>query len=90
MNYHQSLKSEVEARSRSVLDCIDVGKTLLAARNPAAEEVRPSLQGFVAVDAKQFTADSFQDVSLLMDTRGVRSLAWIRYNTPKISCTLLL
>ena len=41
MNYHQSLKSEVEARSRSTLECIEMGKTLLAARNPAAEEVRP-------------------------------------------------
>lgn len=40
MNYHQSLKSEVEARSRSTLECIEMGKTLLAARNPAAEEVR--------------------------------------------------
>lgn len=40
MNYHQSLKSEVEARSQSILECIEMGKTLLAARNPAAEEVR--------------------------------------------------
>ena len=41
MNFHQSLKSEVEARTRSVLQCIEMGKTLLAARNPAAEEVGP-------------------------------------------------
>lgn len=40
MNYHQSLKSEVEARSQTILECIEMGKTLLAARNPAAEEVR--------------------------------------------------
>lgn len=40
MNYHQSLQSEVEARSRSTLECIEMGKTLLAVRNPAAEEVR--------------------------------------------------
>lgn len=40
MNYHQSLKSEVEARSRSTLECIEMGKTLLAVRNPAAEEVK--------------------------------------------------
>lgn len=39
MNYHQSLKSEVEARSRGTLECIEMGKTLLAVRNPAAEEV---------------------------------------------------
>lgn len=40
MNYHHSLKSEVEARSRSTLECIEMGKTLLAVRNPAAEEVK--------------------------------------------------
>uniref|UniRef100_A0A674P2M7 Spectrin beta chain n=1 Tax=Takifugu rubripes TaxID=31033 RepID=A0A674P2M7_TAKRU len=38
MNYHQSLKSEVEARSRSTLECIEMGKTLLAVRNPAIKE----------------------------------------------------
>lgn len=43
MNYHQSLKSEVEARNKSVLQCIEMGKTLLAARNPASEEVTHKL-----------------------------------------------
>lgn len=43
MNYHQSLKSEVEARSRGTLECIEMGKTLLAVRNPAAEEVRSEI-----------------------------------------------
>uniref|UniRef100_A0A673M7I9 Spectrin, beta, non-erythrocytic 4b n=1 Tax=Sinocyclocheilus rhinocerous TaxID=307959 RepID=A0A673M7I9_9TELE len=32
MNYHQNLKSEVEARNKSVLQCIEMGKTLLAAQ----------------------------------------------------------
>uniref|UniRef100_A0A4W5PA76 Spectrin beta chain n=1 Tax=Hucho hucho TaxID=62062 RepID=A0A4W5PA76_9TELE len=48
MNYHQSLKSEVEARSKSVLQCIEMGKTLLAARNPAAEEIKEKLDKVVA------------------------------------------
>uniref|UniRef100_A0A4W5NUL9 Spectrin beta, non-erythrocytic 4 n=1 Tax=Hucho hucho TaxID=62062 RepID=A0A4W5NUL9_9TELE len=48
MNYHQSLKSEVEARSKSVLQCIEMGKTLLAARNPAAEEIKEKLDTVVA------------------------------------------
>ncbi|KAM3874774.1 spectrin beta chain, non-erythrocytic 4 [Diretmus argenteus] len=48
MNYHHSLKSEVEARSRSVLECIEVGKTLLAAGNPAAEEIKEKLDNVVA------------------------------------------
>uniref|UniRef100_A0A672HWI9 Spectrin, beta, non-erythrocytic 4b n=1 Tax=Salarias fasciatus TaxID=181472 RepID=A0A672HWI9_SALFA len=48
MNYHQSLKSEVEARSRSTLECIEMGKTLLAARNPAAEEIKDKLDKVIA------------------------------------------
>uniref|UniRef100_A0A3Q3LRT5 Spectrin beta chain n=1 Tax=Labrus bergylta TaxID=56723 RepID=A0A3Q3LRT5_9LABR len=44
MNYHQSLKSEVDARSQSTLECIEMGKTLLAARNPAAEEIKEKLE----------------------------------------------
>uniref|UniRef100_H3DNS5 Spectrin beta chain n=1 Tax=Tetraodon nigroviridis TaxID=99883 RepID=H3DNS5_TETNG len=48
MNYHQSLKSEVEARSRSTLECIEMGKTLLAVRNPAAEEIKEKLEKVVA------------------------------------------
>uniref|UniRef100_A0A6Q2ZMI2 Spectrin beta chain n=1 Tax=Esox lucius TaxID=8010 RepID=A0A6Q2ZMI2_ESOLU len=48
MNYHQSLKSEVEARCKSTLQCIEMGKTLLAARNPAAEEIKEKLDKVVA------------------------------------------
>uniref|UniRef100_A0A7N8XK87 Spectrin beta chain n=1 Tax=Mastacembelus armatus TaxID=205130 RepID=A0A7N8XK87_9TELE len=48
MNYHQSLKSEVEARSRNTLECIEMGKTLLAARNPAAEEIKEKLDKVVS------------------------------------------
>uniref|UniRef100_A0A8B9KYG6 Spectrin beta chain n=1 Tax=Astyanax mexicanus TaxID=7994 RepID=A0A8B9KYG6_ASTMX len=40
MNYHQSLKSEVEARNKSMLQCIEMGKTLLAARNPVLAKQR--------------------------------------------------
>lgn len=43
MNYHQSLKSEVEARNKSMVECIEMGKTLLAAKNPAAEEVKDNI-----------------------------------------------
>ncbi|XP_073709486.1 spectrin beta chain, non-erythrocytic 4 isoform X2 [Misgurnus anguillicaudatus] len=48
MNYHQSLKSEVEARNKSVLQCIEMGKTLLAARNPASEEIKEKLEKVIA------------------------------------------
>uniref|UniRef100_A0A671RYL7 Spectrin beta chain n=1 Tax=Sinocyclocheilus anshuiensis TaxID=1608454 RepID=A0A671RYL7_9TELE len=48
MNYHQSLKSEVEARNKSVLQCIEMGKTLLAAHNPASEEIKEKLEKVLA------------------------------------------
>ncbi|XP_052008385.1 spectrin beta chain, non-erythrocytic 4-like isoform X3 [Xyrauchen texanus] len=48
MNYHQSLKSEVEARDKSIVQCIEMGKTLLAARNPALEEIRDKLEKVLA------------------------------------------
>uniref|UniRef100_A0AAV2J2N4 PH domain-containing protein n=1 Tax=Knipowitschia caucasica TaxID=637954 RepID=A0AAV2J2N4_KNICA len=43
MNYHQSLKSEVEARRHSTVECVEMGKTLLAARNPASPEIKDKL-----------------------------------------------
>uniref|UniRef100_W5NBC3 Spectrin beta chain n=1 Tax=Lepisosteus oculatus TaxID=7918 RepID=W5NBC3_LEPOC len=48
MNYHQSLKSEIEARSRSMMQCVEMGKTLLAARNPAAEEIKEKLDKLIS------------------------------------------
>ncbi|XP_061072735.1 spectrin beta chain, non-erythrocytic 4-like [Conger conger] len=48
MNYHQSLKSEIEARNKNVFHCVEMGKTLLAARNPASEEIRDKLDRVIA------------------------------------------
>ncbi|XP_036392022.1 spectrin beta chain, non-erythrocytic 4-like isoform X2 [Megalops cyprinoides] len=48
MNYHQGLKNEVEARNKNMLQCVEMGKTLLAARNPAAEEIREKLDKVLA------------------------------------------
>ncbi|XP_077468261.1 spectrin beta chain, non-erythrocytic 4 isoform X4 [Stigmatopora argus] len=48
MNYHQSLRNEVDARSQNVVECIDVGKMLLAARNPAAHQIKEKLDQVVA------------------------------------------
>ncbi|KAG5844063.1 hypothetical protein ANANG_G00157460 [Anguilla anguilla] len=48
INYHQSLKSDIEARNKSLLQCLELGKTLMTARNPAAEEVREKLDMLMA------------------------------------------
>ncbi|KAJ8266061.1 hypothetical protein GJAV_G00125460 [Gymnothorax javanicus] len=48
MNYHQSLKSDIEARNKSVLQCMELGKTLMTARDPATEEVREKIDMLIA------------------------------------------
>ncbi|KAI1902683.1 hypothetical protein AGOR_G00018540 [Albula goreensis] len=48
MNYHQRLKSDIDTRNKGVQECLELGKTLLAARNPAAEEVKEKLDMLMA------------------------------------------
>ncbi|XP_066509801.1 spectrin beta chain, non-erythrocytic 4 [Hoplias malabaricus] len=48
---HQNLKSKIENKSKSFLQCVDMGKMLLAAHNPAAEEVKEKLD-YVLVKQK--------------------------------------
>ncbi|KAI4896659.1 hypothetical protein NFI96_006519, partial [Prochilodus magdalenae] len=43
ISQHQNLKSKMENKSKSFLQCVDMGKMLLAAHNPAAEEVKEKL-----------------------------------------------
>uniref|UniRef100_A0A672MY51 Spectrin beta chain, non-erythrocytic 4-like n=1 Tax=Sinocyclocheilus grahami TaxID=75366 RepID=A0A672MY51_SINGR len=39
MSQHQNLKSKIDNKSKNFVHCVEMGKMLLAARNPAAEEV---------------------------------------------------
>ncbi|XP_046720321.1 spectrin beta chain, non-erythrocytic 4-like isoform X3 [Silurus meridionalis] len=48
MNYHQGLKSEVEARNKNMVQCIEMGKTLLATRNQASDEIKEKLEKVLA------------------------------------------
>ncbi|XP_072532290.1 spectrin beta chain, non-erythrocytic 4 isoform X2 [Salminus brasiliensis] len=48
ISQHQNLKSKMENKSKSFLQCVDMGKMLLAAHNPAAEEVKEKLEYVMA------------------------------------------
>lgn len=39
MKQHQELKAKMDGRSKTIQQCADLGKILLAAGNPASEEV---------------------------------------------------
>uniref|UniRef100_A0A663FHJ1 Spectrin beta chain n=1 Tax=Aquila chrysaetos chrysaetos TaxID=223781 RepID=A0A663FHJ1_AQUCH len=44
MNDHQGLKSEIEARGKSIAACLELGKNLILSKSPAADEV-PTMAG---------------------------------------------
>ncbi|KYO40220.1 hypothetical protein Y1Q_0020194 [Alligator mississippiensis] len=44
MNYHQSLKSEMETRAPSLAACVELGKTLLLNKSPDANEIKAQLE----------------------------------------------
>uniref|UniRef100_A0A7N8Y910 Spectrin beta chain n=1 Tax=Mastacembelus armatus TaxID=205130 RepID=A0A7N8Y910_9TELE len=91
MNYHQSLKSEVEARSRNTLECIEMGKTLLAARNPAAEEIKEKLDKVVSKQHE--LSEKWDNIPLLPSVLEVHQFAqdavvaeaWLTAQEPFIS-----
>ncbi|KAG8143739.1 hypothetical protein E2320_000924 [Naja naja] len=47
MSDHQGLKGEIEARSKSISACVDLGKTLVLNRSPASEEIKLHLEKLV-------------------------------------------
>ncbi|GCB78485.1 hypothetical protein scyTo_0017745, partial [Scyliorhinus torazame] len=47
MNYHQSLRGEIEARHKKLSACIELGKTLLSSTNQAVEEIKEKLDKVV-------------------------------------------
>lgn len=40
MKRHHDLKVKIDGRSKTIQQCADLGKILIAAGNPASEEVR--------------------------------------------------
>ncbi|KAM8952646.1 spectrin beta chain, non-erythrocytic 4 [Pelodytes ibericus] len=43
MSYHQGLKSEIETRNKRIVDCVELGKTLVLNSRPASDEIKYSL-----------------------------------------------
>lgn len=63
MNNHQGIKAEIDARNDSFTTCIELGKSLLARKHYASEEVLCSLQ-----TARGFWGFSLRDKPALCHT----------------------
>ncbi|KAF3841420.1 hypothetical protein F7725_007282 [Dissostichus mawsoni] len=48
MRQHQELKAKVDGRSKTIQQCADLGKILIAAGNPASEEIQEKLDSLLA------------------------------------------
>ncbi|KAF7648069.1 hypothetical protein LDENG_00162510 [Lucifuga dentata] len=48
MKHHQELKVKIDGRSKTIQQCADLGKILVAAGNPAAEEIKEKLDSLLA------------------------------------------
>ncbi|XP_074786839.1 spectrin beta chain, non-erythrocytic 4 isoform X1 [Athene noctua] len=48
MNDHQGLKSEIEARGKNIAACLELGKTLILSKSPAADEIKAHVEKLLA------------------------------------------
>ncbi|XP_017596235.1 PREDICTED: spectrin beta chain, non-erythrocytic 4-like, partial [Corvus brachyrhynchos] len=48
MNDHQALKTEMEARAKNVATCLELGKTLILSKSPAADEIKSHMEKLLA------------------------------------------
>eukprot|EP00064_Thunnus_orientalis_P000601 superscaffoldBa00000032_g602 len=48
MKQHQELKAKIDGRSKTLQQCADLGKILIAAGNPASEEIKEKLDSLLA------------------------------------------
>uniref|UniRef100_A0A7N4P7E3 Spectrin beta, non-erythrocytic 4 n=1 Tax=Sarcophilus harrisii TaxID=9305 RepID=A0A7N4P7E3_SARHA len=48
MNYHQGLKSEIEARGPELASCLELGRSLLLSKSPMADEIQAQLDKLVS------------------------------------------
>ncbi|KAM8794004.1 spectrin beta chain, non-erythrocytic 4 [Eudromia elegans] len=74
MSYHQSLKSEIDARGKSVAACLELGKNLVLAKSPAADEVKAHMEKLVA-KRKEMTEKWDQHWEWLQQTLEVHQFA---------------
>ncbi|XP_051631974.1 spectrin beta chain, non-erythrocytic 4-like, partial [Manacus candei] len=48
MNDHQALKTEMESRAKGVATCLELGKSLILGKSPAADEIKSHMEKLLA------------------------------------------
>ncbi|XP_034406447.1 spectrin beta chain, non-erythrocytic 4 [Cyclopterus lumpus] len=92
MKQHQDLKVKVDGRSKTIQQCADLGKILIAAGNPASEEIQEKLDSLLAKqrdlvekwDKHQEKLQRKQE-KFQFAQETVRAEAWLKAKEPLIT-----
>ncbi|KAM8835897.1 spectrin beta chain, non-erythrocytic 4 [Synchiropus picturatus] len=92
MKHHQEMKAKIDGRAKTIQQCADLGKILIAAGNPASEEIKEKLDSLLAKqkdviekwdkhqDRLQHKQESFQFAQ-----ETVKAEAWLKAKEPLIT-----
>ncbi|XP_040037736.2 spectrin beta chain, non-erythrocytic 4 [Gasterosteus aculeatus] len=89
---HQEMKAKVDGRSKTIQQCADLGKILIAAGNPASEEIQEKLDSLLAKQRDLVEKwDKHQDKlkrkqeKFQFAQETVRAEAWLKAKEPLIT-----
>uniref|UniRef100_A0A3P9K465 Spectrin, beta, non-erythrocytic 4a n=1 Tax=Oryzias latipes TaxID=8090 RepID=A0A3P9K465_ORYLA len=91
MKQHQELKAKIDGRSKTIQQCADLGKILIAAGNPASEEIKEKLDSLLMKqkdlvekwDRHQERLQSQERFQFAQET--VKAEAWLKAKEPLIT-----
>ncbi|XP_023817965.1 spectrin beta chain, non-erythrocytic 4-like [Oryzias latipes] len=92
MKQHQELKAKIDGRSKTIQQCADLGKILIAAGNPASEEIKEKLDSLLMKqkdlvekwDRHQERLQSKQE-RFQFAQETVKAEAWLKAKEPLIT-----
>ncbi|XP_015240747.1 PREDICTED: spectrin beta chain, non-erythrocytic 4-like [Cyprinodon variegatus] len=92
MKHHQDLKAKIDGRSKTILQCADLGKILIAAGNPASEEIQEKLDSLLTKQKDLVEKWDKHQERLLHKQENfqfaqetVKAEAWLKAKEPLIS-----
>ncbi|CAK6968466.1 spectrin beta chain%2C non-erythrocytic 4 [Scomber scombrus] len=92
MRQHQELKAKIDGRSKTIQQCADLGKILIAAGNPASEEIKEKLDSLLAKQRDLVEKwDKHQEKLLRKQEKfqfaqeTVKAEAWLKAKEPLIT-----
>uniref|UniRef100_A0A3P8SY03 Spectrin, beta, non-erythrocytic 4a n=1 Tax=Amphiprion percula TaxID=161767 RepID=A0A3P8SY03_AMPPE len=91
MKQHQELKAKIDGRSKTIQQCADLGKILIAAGNPASEEIKEKLDCLLTKqkdliekwDKHQEKLQRQENFQFAQET--VKAEAWLKAKEPLIT-----